>query len=105
MEKGNIISNVSGVAMGNSWISPIDSTLSWGPFLYKMSLVDEEGMEAINQQAQITKAMYSEKKYANAFDEWRKTQHVVNLKTDGVDYYNVLTKIKRSENSKNLNGC
>jgi len=25
-----------GFAMGNAWISPIDSTLTWGPLLYWM---------------------------------------------------------------------
>lgn len=96
---GNIQSNISGVGMGNFWISPIDSTLSWGPFLYQMSLVDEDGLAAINHQARLTKTAFTEEKYAKATDEWGETQNVINLKTDGVDFYNVMNKVKGLENS------
>lgn len=30
---GKIVCNLKGVALGNSWIDPVESTLSWAPFL------------------------------------------------------------------------
>lgn len=36
IQRGDIQSNLATVAMGDSWISPIDSTLSWAPYLLKL---------------------------------------------------------------------
>lgn len=106
MKLGNIESNVKGVAMGNSWISPVDSTLSWGPMLYEVSLVDEKGRDAINVQAQYTKTVFDQGNYAQSTNEWRRTQNVVFSRTDGVDFYNVINKVTRSirENGRTMAG-
>lgn len=36
IENGKIESNLITVAMGDAWISPVDSTLSWAPYLLQM---------------------------------------------------------------------
>lgn len=36
ISRGEIESNLVTVAMGDSWISPIDSTLSWAPYLLQL---------------------------------------------------------------------
>ena len=36
IKAGRIDCNLAGYAMGNSWISPVDSTITWGPFVYWM---------------------------------------------------------------------
>jgi serine carboxypeptidase 1 len=36
ISKGEIESNLVTVAMGDAWISPIDSTLSWAPYLLQL---------------------------------------------------------------------
>lgn len=36
IETGQIESNLITVAMGDAWISPIDSTLSWAPYLLQL---------------------------------------------------------------------
>jgi len=33
---GKLDANLVAFAMGNAWISPIDSTMTWGPLLYQM---------------------------------------------------------------------
>ena len=33
-QSGEIKCKFEGFAMGDSWISPVDSTYSWGPYLY-----------------------------------------------------------------------
>ncbi|XP_077286661.1 retinoid-inducible serine carboxypeptidase-like [Arctopsyche grandis] len=92
---GNIQSNISGVAMGNSWISPVDSVLSWAPFLYQVSLVDDKGEKEILSQAEYTKQVFDQGLYEQATDEWATTEYVILDKTDGVDFYNILTKMER----------
>ena len=34
IKAGEIKMDFKGFAMGDSWISPVDSTNSWGPYLY-----------------------------------------------------------------------
>ena len=36
IKAGEVVSNFQGVGLGDSWISPIDSVNTWGPFLYSM---------------------------------------------------------------------
>ena len=36
VEEGDVTMNIAGLAMGNSWIHPVDSTINWGPLLYYM---------------------------------------------------------------------
>ena len=36
VEAGDVNMNIAGLAMGNSWIHPVDSTINWGPLLYYM---------------------------------------------------------------------
>lgn len=36
IQKGDIDANLVTVAMGDAWISPIDSTLSWAPYLLQL---------------------------------------------------------------------
>jgi len=36
IRQGTVEANLVAFAMGNSWISPVDSTLTWGPLLYQM---------------------------------------------------------------------
>lgn len=81
--------------MGNSWISPVDSTLSWAPFLYQVSLVDEKGEKEILRQAEYTKQVFDQGLYEQSTDEWAMTEYVILDKTDGVDFYNILTKMER----------
>ena len=34
IQDGSVKCNFKGFAMGDSWISPVDSVLTWGPYLY-----------------------------------------------------------------------
>ena len=52
---GKLKCNFKGVVLGDSWISPIDYVMSWAPYLYATSLIDDEGYAAINKAALATK--------------------------------------------------
>jgi serine carboxypeptidase 1 len=53
VQAGRLDVNIAGFAMGNSWISPIDSTLTWGPLLYQM--VGKSSAENFNRLAMLCK--------------------------------------------------
>jgi len=47
-ERGEVKSNLTSVALGDPWTSPIDSVLAWGPFLKELGIVDHAGYNAIH---------------------------------------------------------
>ncbi|XP_023311819.1 retinoid-inducible serine carboxypeptidase-like [Anoplophora glabripennis] len=96
IQKGNIESKLKGIGLGDSWISPVDSVLTWAPYLLNIGAVDQNGFEAISQLAQQTKAAVDEGNFLAATDLWGQTEMSVYQYTYGVDFYNILRKISSS---------
>uniref|UniRef100_A0A0B6Y7W4 Carboxypeptidase n=1 Tax=Arion vulgaris TaxID=1028688 RepID=A0A0B6Y7W4_9EUPU len=90
ISKGEIKINFQGFAMGDSWISPVDSTNSWGPYLYATSLVDAYGLNNINKAAKTIEELVKQGKYTEATDAWGAAEGVVEDETGGVNFYNIL---------------
>ena len=82
--------NFKGFAMGDSWISPMDSVLTWGPYLFSTSLVDEVGLRNINKSAVETNAAAMAGKWLESTQLWGQTETVVEANAAGVNFYNVL---------------
>ncbi|CAL1686270.1 unnamed protein product [Lasius platythorax] len=93
---GTIESNLKGVALGDAWISPIDSVMTWAPFLLSTGMVDTEGFKEIDTAAKITKNKVETGEWETATNYWAYTQSVVLETTYNVDFYNILEKIKYS---------
>ncbi|XP_006271289.2 retinoid-inducible serine carboxypeptidase isoform X1 [Alligator mississippiensis] len=89
---GSIKCNFSGAALGDSWISPLDSVLSWGPYLYSTSLLDDKGLTEVTAAAKEVMDAVNKKDYALATQLWSKTEEIIEQNTDGVNFYNILTK-------------
>lgn len=89
---GDIKCNFGGVALGDSWISPIDSVVSWGPYLYSISLLDDNGLKAVQKAADSVQDALSRGQYDKATELWSMTEDVIEENTDGVNFYNILTK-------------
>uniref|UniRef100_A0A8D1B988 Carboxypeptidase n=1 Tax=Sus scrofa TaxID=9823 RepID=A0A8D1B988_PIG len=92
IQQGTIQCNFAGVALGDSWISPLDSVVSWGPYLYSMSLLDDQGLAEVSQVAEQVLDAINKGLYREATDLWGKAEMVVEQNTDGVNFYNILTK-------------
>ncbi|KAF4012002.1 hypothetical protein G4228_003861 [Cervus hanglu yarkandensis] len=92
IQQGTIRCNFAGVALGDSWISPIDSVLSWGPYLYSMSLLDDQGLAEVSEVAEEVLDALSKELYQKATELWGKAEMVIEQNTDGVNFYNILTK-------------
>ncbi|CAG9863125.1 unnamed protein product [Phyllotreta striolata] len=93
---GNIECNLTGIALGDSWISPADSVVNYAPFLLQMGVLDSRGFEKIDKVARLLPDLVENKKYAEAFGIWRGVEYEIKANTYGVDMYNVLTKKKSS---------
>ncbi|KAM9296628.1 retinoid-inducible serine carboxypeptidase [Gastrophryne carolinensis] len=91
-QAGDLKCNFKGVALGDSWISPIDSVMTWGPYLYSMSLLDDNGLKAVQKAADAVQNAVDKEHFKEATDLWSMAENVIEENTDGVNFYNILTK-------------
>ncbi|KAJ6656415.1 hypothetical protein lerEdw1_003703, partial [Lerista edwardsae] len=91
-QAGTIKCNFQGVALGDSWISPLDSVLSWGPYLYSTSFLDDNGLKEVTGAAKkILNAIHKQDfKQATLF--WSEAEDIIEKNTNGVNFYNILTQ-------------
>lgn len=101
-QEGTIKSNLKGVALGDAWISPIDSVMTWAPFLLATGMVDTEGYQKIDKAAQETKKAVEAGKWTTATRLWNYAEYIIYEVTNNIDFYNILTKMnpKRSFSAK-----
>ncbi|XP_026180469.1 retinoid-inducible serine carboxypeptidase [Mastacembelus armatus] len=90
--QGTVKCNFAGVALGDSWISPVDSVMTWGPYLYTTSLLDDYGMADVNSAAEAVKQAVEQQQFQKATELWSVTETVVEQNTNGVNFYNILTQ-------------
>ncbi|XP_076286316.1 retinoid-inducible serine carboxypeptidase isoform X2 [Lasioglossum baleicum] len=89
---GTIKSKLKGVALGDAWISPIDSVMTWAPFLLETGMVDTAGYRQIHEAANATKKAVDTKKWRESTNLWSYTENVILEATSNIDFYNILTK-------------
>ncbi|XP_046893949.1 retinoid-inducible serine carboxypeptidase [Hypomesus transpacificus] len=92
IQKGTLKCNFAGVALGDSWISPLDSVMTWGPYLYTTSLLDDYGLKEVTGAAEAVKQAVEQGLYQKATELWSVTETVVEQNTNGVNFYNILTQ-------------
>ncbi|KAM7386132.1 hypothetical protein PAMA_008986 [Pampus argenteus] len=90
--QGKVKCNFAGVALGDSWISPLDSVMTWGPYLYTTSLLDDNGLNDVNSAAAAVKQAVEQQQFQKATELWSVTETVVEQNTNGVNFYNILTQ-------------
>lgn len=81
---------LGGVALGDSWISPEDFVLSWGPLLKDVSRLDDNGLEKSNSIAQRIKKQLEDGKFNDATDSWGELENEISRSSNNVDFYNFL---------------
>lgn len=82
--------NLKGVSLGDSWISPEDSVLTWAPYLYSTSLVDNAGFAAINASAYSAKDAIAKGQWVEATELFDKTENIISQYTNGINVYNIM---------------
>ncbi|XP_070150580.1 retinoid-inducible serine carboxypeptidase [Polyergus mexicanus] len=91
---GAIESNLKGIALGDPWISPIDSVMTWAPYLLNIGMVDTADFNEIDAAANSTKDKIEKGQWTEALVDCSYTQAIILEKTCNVDVYNILTKKK-----------
>ncbi|KAL8618784.1 hypothetical protein ACOMHN_000212 [Nucella lapillus] len=89
VQAGEVKSDFKGFAMGDSWISPVDSTFSWGPYLYANSLIDRSQLTELDTTAKIIATLIEEGQWSEATAQWSVLENQVEQCTDGVNFYNI----------------
>ncbi|XP_054155571.1 retinoid-inducible serine carboxypeptidase-like [Oppia nitens] len=90
IKNNEIKSNFKGVALGDSWISPLDSTSSWGDYLYSLSYIDSNQKNQIDSYSKRIKDALKSGDGERATNLWATTEGLVGSLTGGIDWYNVL---------------
>ncbi|KAG0524078.1 hypothetical protein BDA96_07G178900 [Sorghum bicolor] len=90
VDQGRLRATLAGVALGDSWISPLDFVLSWGPLLYQVSRVDEKGLQQCNSVAAKIKEQLEKKQFTDAEASWSDLENVVSANSNSVNFYNFL---------------
>ncbi|XP_066353826.1 serine carboxypeptidase-like 51 [Miscanthus floridulus] len=90
VDQGRLRATLAGVALGDSWISPLDFVLSWGPLLYQVSRVDEKGLQQCNSVAAKIKEQLDKRQFADAEASWSELENVVSANSNSVNFYNFL---------------
>ena len=102
IQKSEIECNFKGVALGDSWISPIDTVLTWGPYLYALSLLDETDYNKVNQAANKTAKAFYDGDYNLSTKLWGVLEAVISETTDNVNVYSVLRHNVQSPFKKSM---
>jgi serine carboxypeptidase 1 len=83
--------NFKGVALGDSWISPVDFVDTWAPFLRVLSVLDEhEKTTVIDPDVAAVDAAVAAGQWVAATNYWSAVEGDIEATTDGIDFYNVL---------------
>jgi len=98
--KNEIKINFRGVALGDSWISPVDFVLAYADYLYTVSEIDDNGKTRIEASAnEALKAIQSEQ-WLKATQIWGVNQNDIQNTSDGIDFYNILNRQSQDDYSK-----
>ncbi|KAL3279832.1 hypothetical protein HHI36_017337 [Cryptolaemus montrouzieri] len=92
-QEGTLPTTLKGIGLGDSWISPVDTVLTWGVYLLNQGLVDNIGYNSIQNGAEKIADALSAGKFYEATSLWGDLEAIVDKATSGVDVYNVLTKV------------
>ncbi|XP_050235496.1 serine carboxypeptidase-like 51 [Mercurialis annua] len=90
IESRKLKMKLGGVALGDSWISPEDFVLSWGPLLKDVSRLDNKGLLKANSLAQKIKQQISGGQYVEATSSWANLEGEISTSSNSVDFYNFL---------------
>ncbi|XP_052128745.1 retinoid-inducible serine carboxypeptidase-like isoform X1 [Frankliniella occidentalis] len=94
---GTIDVNIQGVALGDAWISPVDTVLSWANYLLQTGMVDRRGHRAVQVAANKSSAAAAVGKWREATRRWEAVEGDVLAATRHADFYNILMPVEARE--------
>ena len=93
---------LKGVALGDSWISPLDSTDSWSEYLLSLSLIDEKQKEDIDRYSRKIGNAISKGQGTLATKLWSSLEDLVEEYTGGINWYNIFADNSPALHLRNL---
>ncbi|XP_024985776.1 serine carboxypeptidase-like 51 isoform X1 [Cynara cardunculus var. scolymus] len=81
---------LGGIALGDSWISPEDFVVSWGPLLKDVSRIDNNGLIESSSLVEKIKQQIADGKWKDATETWSDLEEVISASSNSVDFYNFL---------------
>ncbi|CAM8952868.1 unnamed protein product [Rhodiola kirilowii] len=90
IQAGRLKMKLGGIALGDSWISPEDFVVSWGPLLKDLSRIDYPALQKLNSIVQKIRQQISAGQYREATDSWSELETVISDSSNSVDFYNFL---------------
>ncbi|KAL5473680.1 hypothetical protein EMCRGX_G028196 [Ephydatia muelleri] len=102
IKAGQVKCIFKGVALGDSWISPVDSVATWSSYLLSLSQINYNGMAQLDSlTVEIEKAL-ANGDYTLATNLWSTSEDTVESLTDNVNFYNVLQHNVPDDSLKSL---
>ncbi|OQU92468.1 hypothetical protein SORBI_3001G349000 [Sorghum bicolor] len=87
---GELNVTLGGVALGDSWISPEDFTLSYTPLLLSVSRLDDNAGDEGNKIAETVKEQIAVGNFSDAEGSWNHLLGFIRSRSGDVDVYNFL---------------
>ncbi|CAD6343392.1 unnamed protein product [Miscanthus lutarioriparius] len=87
---GELNVTLGGVALGDSWISPEDFTLSYTPLLLSVSRLDDNAGDEANKKAETVKDQIVAAQWAASHKSWVSLLDFIDTKSGNVDVYNFM---------------
>jgi len=81
---------LGGVALGDSFVSPVDFTLSYAPLLLEVSRLDDNAGDAAKGMAATAQQQIATGQFAAAWRSWNDLLQFIDSKSASVDVYNFL---------------
>ncbi|KAG8097456.1 hypothetical protein GUJ93_ZPchr0013g36504 [Zizania palustris] len=90
IRSGDLNLTLGGVALGDSWISPEDFTLSYTPLLLDVSRLDDNAGDDASRKAATVKEQIAAGQFAASQNSWIALLDLIDTKSASVDMYNFL---------------
>ncbi|XP_071706769.1 serine carboxypeptidase-like 51 [Rutidosis leptorrhynchoides] len=90
IKSGRLKLILGGIALGNSWMSPIDFVASWGPLLKDVSRIDNGGLKKSHSLVETIKQQITNGQMKEATKSWGDLEEVIIDTSNSVDFYNFL---------------
>lgn len=94
---GELECDLKSVVVGNPWTSPLDSILSYAPFLLQSGIVDDDGYRRISRLAGELAALVYGGKWLRALMKATEVQDEISASAGGVFIYNTQRRVHVDE--------
>ncbi|PWA78007.1 peptidase S10, serine carboxypeptidase, Alpha/Beta hydrolase fold protein [Artemisia annua] len=91
IKAGKLKLTLGGIALGNSWMSPMDFVASWGPLLKDVSRIDNSGLVKSNSLVETIRQQIANGSMKEATKSWGDLEGVIMDSSNSVDFYNFLS--------------